>query len=269
MISFKGAALPLTQSGLSNACSRLGVGAAEIWALVFTETDPPYGGFMADTRPQILYEQHIFHRLTGGQFAASNPDISSSHAGNYGAAGAHQYDRLSAAAALNETAALQSASWGIGQTLGEGYKMCGFASPQDMVARLIHSEDEQLLAVVQEILATHNASSLASHDWRNFARIYNGPAYARNQYDAHLASWFAKFAGGGLPDLRIRTAQIYLMYLGFEPSLIDGLWGTRSRSAMNQFQTKAGISQTDDLDDNTYEKIIAAGQLLTTGASSS
>jgi hypothetical protein len=44
---------------------------------------------------------------------------------------------------LDETAALQSASWGIGQVLVENYKFAGFRSPQDMVSQLFASEDAQ------------------------------------------------------------------------------------------------------------------------------
>lgn len=260
MVDLRGAGLALTQAGLSNACQRVGVNAAEIWAVIFTETDTPYGGFWADRRPQILYEQHVFHRLTNGTFDQSHPDISSPNGGNYGASGAHQYDRLGEAMALNESAALQSASWGIGQTLGENYKTAGFATPQDMVQQMILSEDEQLLAAVREILAGHIDTALATHDWKQFARVYNGPGYAANNYDEVLRGWYEKFASGALPDLHIRTAQLYLMYLGFAPGLVDGVWGKRTRAAMNQFQSARGIPQTDRLDDLTFERIVNEAQ---------
>lgn len=260
MVNFKGAGLALTQAGLANACQRVGVKAAEIWAVVFTETDTPYGGFWADRRPQILYEQHIFHRHTNGAFDQSHPDISSPIAGNYGASGAHQYERFAEAIALDESAALQSASWGIGQTLGENYKIAGFATPQDMVQQMIRSEDEQLLAAVREILAGHIDTALAAHDWKQFARIYNGAGYAANHYDEVLRGWYEKFASGALPDLHIRTAQLYLMYLAFAPGLVDGVWGKRTRAAMNQFQSARGIALTDTLDDFTFERIVNEAQ---------
>jgi hypothetical protein len=246
-----GAAIPLTQAGLENACQKLAVKAAEIWAVLFTETDPPYCGFWANGSPQILYEQHIFHRLTQGKFDAPHPDISSPDAGNYGASGAHQYARLKQAAALDESAALQSASWGISQTLGTNFKRVGFATPQEMVKQMFYSEDEQLLAGVKEILASNLAGALAAHDWKSFASGYNGPAYWKNNYDEHLRSWHAKLVSGALPDLRVRTAQAYLMYLGYDPSTIDGIWGKRTQSALNQYRTKIGLPASDQLDDPT------------------
>jgi hypothetical protein len=113
-----GKGAPLTAPGFTNVCTQLGVGAAEIWALVFTETDYPYSGFWADRRPQILYEQHIFSRLTHGHYDKQAPDISNPRPGNYGASGDNQYIRLRKAMDLDEGAAVQSASWGIGQVLG-------------------------------------------------------------------------------------------------------------------------------------------------------
>ena len=222
---FRAGGLPLTEDALATAAQTLECGVAEIWAIAFTETDPPYGGFLVDKRPQILFERHIFHELTDGRFDSVNSNISNSMPGGYGAGGAHQYDRLSQAMALDETAALQSASWGIGQVLGENYREAGFDSPSELVQQLFSSEDEQLVAVANEIVADGAARALATHDWRTFARIYNGPNYAENNYDNIIRTWYEKFNSGGSPDVRVRTAQLYLFYLGYDPSDIDGVFG--------------------------------------------
>lgn len=246
---------PLSQAGLENVCQALGVSAAEVWAIVFTETDAPYGGFYADGWPQILFEQHIFHRLTKGQFDSTNPDISSPKPGNYGAGGRHQYDRLQAAMALDEPAALQSASWGMGQTLGTHYKALGYASARALVVDMFASEDQQLMAMAKEIVETNIANTLAAHDWKNFARVYNGPNYAINNYDEHLRSWYAKFATGAIPDINVRAAQAYLMYLGFQPSDLDGLWGPRTQSSINQYQRSKQIPETSQIDEQTLQML--------------
>ncbi|WP_371420645.1 N-acetylmuramidase domain-containing protein [Tardiphaga sp.] len=250
-----GLATPLTKAGLQNACQQLGVKAAEVWAIVFTETDPPYCGFWADGRPQILFERHIFHRLTAGKYSASNPDISNAESGNYGASGKHQYDRLAQAMALDESAALQSASWGISQTLGTNYRRVGFSSPQEMVKAMFLSEDEQLLAGVRGIQSSNIAVALQTHDWKGFASVYNGSGYWRNNYDDHLRSWYEKLSSGASPDLDVRAAQVYLMYLGLDPSTIDGVWGKRTQSAVNIFRGKQGLAPVDSLDDQTLSCI--------------
>src|SRR5712691_11359653 len=103
-LAFQGTALALSSNGLAAVANSLGVHAPEIWAVLAVETKGC--GYLADRRPQILYERHIFHRLTRGQFA--DGDISDPSAGGDGARGAHQYDRLAQAIADDRTAALQS-----------------------------------------------------------------------------------------------------------------------------------------------------------------
>src|SRR5215470_1444274 len=110
---FVGDATPLSEQGLANACAVLGIGPAELWTVLRVETSGC--GYLPDRRPEILFERHIFHRRTGGRFDATAPDVSDPSPGGYGAAGAHQYDRLAEAVALDRAAALSSASWGIGQ----------------------------------------------------------------------------------------------------------------------------------------------------------
>jgi N-acetylmuramidase/Putative peptidoglycan binding domain len=261
-VVFQGGGLPLTDDALAAAAQKLGCGVAEIWAIAFTETDPPYGGFLVDKRPQILFERHIFSRLTDGRFDAVNPNISNPRPGGYGAGGAHQHDRLSQAMGLDESAALQSASWGIGQVLGENYREAGFTSPEELARQVFASEDQQLIAVANEIVTDGVARALATHDWKTFARIYNGPNYAENDYDNRIRTWFEKFSSGASPDLRVRTAQVYLMYLGFDPSDIDGSFGKRTRSAMNEYQSNKGMPVTSNLDDATFAAIEADGNAL-------
>src|SRR5579859_7176011 len=113
MPPFQGTAHAMSSDGLSSAAGLVGTHAAELFTVPTVETMGC--GFLPDRRPQILYERHIFSRLTGGAF--DDGDISDPTPGGYGASGAHQYDRLNAAIAKNRAAALQSASWGIGQVM--------------------------------------------------------------------------------------------------------------------------------------------------------
>src|SRR5713226_6978084 len=98
----------LSKDGLAGVADALGVNPSEIWTVLAVETSGC--GYLPDRRPKILYERHVFHRLTQGQY--DDGDISDPSAGGYGARGAHQYDRLGQAIADDRTAALQSASWG-------------------------------------------------------------------------------------------------------------------------------------------------------------
>ena len=237
--------LALSPGGLADVAQTLSVGAASIWALLEVETSGC--GFLADRRPTILYERHIFHRLTRGRF--DDGDISDPVCGGYGAFGGHQYDRLSRAIALDRKAALQSASWGLGQIMGQNFRDAGFKSVEDMVAAMSDSEDAQLTAVVAFISRRGFASALRAQDWTTFARGYNGPEYAKNQYDVRLRGEFLKFSHGAQPDLRARTVQLYLRYRGFNPGPVDGLPGRLTSCAISQFQQKQGLPVTGEIDD--------------------
>jgi hypothetical protein len=250
-LAFQGTALALSSNGLAAVANSLGVHAPEIWAVLAVETKGC--GYLPDRRPQILYERHIFHRLTRGQF--DDGDISDPSSGGYGATGTHQYERLSAAIAKDRIAALQSASWGLGQIMGENFAAAAFPNIEDMVAAMAQSEDAQLTAMGNFLIATNLRASLQAHDWMTFARRYNGPNFAINRYDVRLNGEFQRFSVGALPDLNVRAAQLYLTYLGFHPGPIDGVAGELTLSALAQFEAQNRIQQTDPVDEDVVARL--------------
>jgi N-acetylmuramidase len=202
-LPFEGSALALSSDGLAGFASSLGVHAPEIWAVLTVETKGC--GYLPDRRPQILYERHIFHRLTRGQF--DDGDISDRSPGGYGPTGAHQYERLAAAIkkdASVRTIALQSASWDLGQIMGENFAAAGFDNVEDMVTAMSKSEDAQLEAMGSFLTATKLRASLRAHDWTTFAPGYNGANFAINRYDVRLNGEFQTLSVGVLPDLIVR-----------------------------------------------------------------
>ena len=177
--------------------------------------------------------------------------MSNASAGGYGSGGAHQYDRLAQAIQLDRTAALRSASWGIGQVMGFNASAAGYPDVETMVASMVASEDEQLGAMLGWLASNHMDSTLRAHDWTNFALAYNGRNYAINKYDVQLSAAYQQFATGLLPDLTTRAAQIYLTYLGYHPGFVDGRLGRMTRSALVQFQQKQGLAQSGEVDNVT------------------
>lgn len=253
---FQGTAFALSAEGLAEVASNLGVHAPEIWALLGVETMGC--GYLPDRRPEILYERHIFHRLTGGRF--DDGDISDRSPGAYGPTGAHQYERVAAAmekglGADVRSAVLKSTSWGLGQIMGENFAAAGFQNVEDMVAAMSQSEDAQLAAMGSFLGATNLRASLQAHDWTTFARRYNGPNFAINRYDVRLNAEFQKFSAGVLPDLHVRAAQLYLTYLGFHPGPVDGVAGSHTLSALTQFQDRNGLERTNDVVDDTVAQL--------------
>jgi peptidoglycan hydrolase-like protein with peptidoglycan-binding domain len=253
-LPFQGNASPLSSTGLTSVAGKLGVFAAEIWTVLAVETSGC--GYISDRRPQILFERHIFHRLTNGQY--DDGDISDPTPGGYGPPGTPQYDRLAKAIAKDRGASLQSASWGIGQIMGENYARAGFQNVEDMVAAMSDSEDQQLEAMGVFLVTTGLVSPLQAHNWSSFAHGYNGPNYATNRYDILLNGEFQKFSSGVLPDLTVRAAQLYLTFLGFHPGSVDGIAGARTRAAVAQFQAQAGLPRSSTIDSTSVDQLRAA-----------
>lgn len=246
-LEFQGNGLPLDQDGMDEVAEGLQVGMAELWSVLTVETRG--FGFLPDRRPLILFERHIFSRQTGGRFDDAHPDISNREPGGYGRGGAAQYDKLERAIQLDRHAALNSASWGLGQVMGFNAVSAGFADVEEMVAEMTASENAQLLGVANFIQSINADRALRRQDWTSFARLYNGAGFAINRYDIRLAAAFRKHNAGFLPDLIVRAAQAYLTYLGFEPGPIDGLVGRFTRSAWREFLEQNGLPLTAEIDE--------------------
>jgi N-acetylmuramidase/Putative peptidoglycan binding domain len=245
---------PMTAKGMNAVCEMLGVGEAEVWAVLTVETRG--FGFLLDRRPQILFERHIFSRRTSGRHDAEHPDISGRKPGGY-KGGAGEYERLEKAMQLDEQEALKSASWGLPQVMGFNHRVVGFDSVTGMVEAIIESEDDQLEALGQFIMAHPKCRiGIQRNDWGSFAACYNGPNFRLNDYDNRLAAAYAK-AKRMLPDLGLRGAQVALTYLGYSPGLIDGLRGRLTRGALVEFQTKRELPPTGELDAETEAKLLS------------
>jgi hypothetical protein len=251
-MGFQGQGRPLSAEGLSRVCDTLECDMPTVWSVLSVETSG--FGFLRDRRPMILFERHIFHRRTGGRFSAAHEDISNSERGGY-LSGAREYPRLERAIALDEDAALKSASWGVGQVMGFNHGIAGFASVTAMVAAMVRDEDTQLLAMAGFIRSNGLARALRAQDWAGFARGYNGASFAENRYDEKLKAAHATFKAA-LPDLRMRGAQAALLYIGLEPGPVDGLPGKRTRAAMVRFQAENGLPQTGTLDPTTEARLL-------------
>lgn len=197
-LEFAGAAAPLSSAGVAAACAVLGVGEIELWCVLQVETAGK--GFLPDGRPKILYERHWFHRLTQGRHSAAHPDVSDPKPGGY-KGGAAEYERLARAIALDRGAALDSASWGLGQVMGFNAAKAGYADAEAMARAFADGEDAQLVAMARFIAASGAGAHLAAHRWADFARIYNGAGYRANSYDAKLQQAYDRLAQSGPPRL--------------------------------------------------------------------
>ena len=178
----------LQECDFVTAANLLGCEVAAVKAVA--EVESTGSGFQTDGKPKILFERHYFHKLTNGRFSKTHPEISNPAAGGYGS---NQHARLEQAAKLDREAALQSASWGKFQIMGAHWKALGYKSIQDFINAMYANETEHLMAFVKFVKTNGLADELKRKDWAGFAKGYNGPAYAKNQYDKKMALAYEKY----------------------------------------------------------------------------
>ena len=183
--------LTLTQQDYINAGKEYDLDPALILAVA--EIESRGSGFLASGEPVILFERHIFHRLTQGRYSARYPGISNRTPGGYGASSS-QHGRLQEAVALDRDAALQSSSWGKFQVMGFNGKVCGYKNLQDFINAAYRSEKDHLDMFLGYCEGNNLLRHLRAHNWAAFARGYNGPGYAKNRYDIKLAAAYSKWS---------------------------------------------------------------------------
>lgn len=190
----------LKNADLVNAAERLGVPLASVYAV--NEVESKGSGFLDNGKPVILFERHIMYRQLAkvrregddpaalkrhaDQLAATNPAIVNPKSGGY-AGGSAEHQRLATARLIDDTAALESASWGAFQIMGFHWQRLGYSSVQDFVAAMSAGESQQFDAFVRFIETDpvlHKA--LKGRKWAEFAKLYNGSDYQRNLYDIKL-----------------------------------------------------------------------------------
>jgi N-acetylmuramidase len=192
-MNFKGQAKRLDDIDLPMVGKLIGVGEDEIHAVLDVESAG--GGFDRQGRPKMLFEPHIFWKELG---AGPKRDKAAAQGLAYprwkpGAYPKDSYPRLIKAMAIDENAALRSASWGLGQVMGFNHKAAGYPSARAMVEAFIDDEEHHLAAMIRFIKTNRLDDDLRRHDWAGFARGYNGPGFAKNGYDRKLRAAFAKW----------------------------------------------------------------------------
>jgi hypothetical protein len=192
-VNFQGKAKRIDDIDLPLIGATIGVGEDEVHAVLDVESAG--SGFDKRGRPKMLFEPHIFWKELG---AGPRRDRAVREGLAYarwkpGAYPKDSYPRLLKAIAIDEEAALRSASWGLGQIMGFNAQAVGYPSAKAMVEDFRDDEDRHLQAMIRFIKARGLDDELRRHDWKGFARGYNGPGFAKNGYDRKLAQAFARW----------------------------------------------------------------------------
>lgn len=181
----KGTVNSVQPTDFARAAGALNVDLATVKAIAAVESRG--SGFDSEGRPVILYEPHLFSRLTDCKYDEAFPWLSSKKWNKtlYNQGGT-SWEKVEIASALDRSAALQSCSWGAFQILGMNYKLCGFSNVDAMVQAMFKNEGEHLLAFVRFVQSKRLDQFLRNKDWPAFANGYNGPLYQQNKYDEKL-----------------------------------------------------------------------------------
>jgi hypothetical protein len=163
-------------------------------------------GFLRDGRLKVLFEGHVFYRYTKGAFAETNPTLCHAKwttanycSGDAETRGQWELFRLEQAKKLDRKAALMSCSIGRFQVMGFNFALCGFRTVEEFWASLASGEQAHLGAFCAYVQAVGITKVLKNHDWAEFARVYNGPEYSKNQYDLKLARAYSALSQGRAP----------------------------------------------------------------------
>lgn len=189
----------LSEPDFVAAAARIGAEVAAVQAVAQVEAGGRVG-FGADGRPVIRYELHVFHGRTGGTYDRTHPHLSQPtlaagnryHTGGQGNEWSLMYGAMilrDGAGRRRTSEAWQSASWGMFQVMGFNYTV-DWANIDTFVNDMFTSEAQHLRAFLGYVRTNHLENTLVNHDWAAFARAYNGPDYAVNNYDTNIGNAF-------------------------------------------------------------------------------
>lgn len=172
-----------------------GTPAAALVAIAIVETNARAFAPVGEGRePLIRFEGHVFDRRLGeeGRRIARTAGLSAPRAGQIrNPAGQEARWRLLArAAAIDADAAYEATSWGLGQVMGFHWRKLKFASVKALAEEARRSAAGQFALIARFLATGPFTERLERGDWAGFARLYNGPGFAANNYDRKIESAF-------------------------------------------------------------------------------
>jgi hypothetical protein len=177
----------LTDADYTASAGRLACRESAVRA--FAQVEACGAGFF-EGKPKILFEPHVFCRLSKGAFSETHPTLSYARWGTlpYPATQDGRYGQLLEAVGLDPYAAFCATSYGKFQILGENFGLCGFETPWAFAAAQAYDEASQLRSFEKFITRSGIIAPLRSSMWAEVAKRYNGVGYLKNRYDVKLAT---------------------------------------------------------------------------------
>ena len=276
-MEYSGSAIRLQPGDIANVATLINIPEAALRSVIEVETSGK--GFDSSGHPIFLFEPHKFYQNVSKQLLAEAIKQGLAYPrwkgpGSYPKTPALRWQQFQKAVALDETAAISSASWGLGQIMGSEYNEAGYTSPQELLVAFCESELNQVQGMANLIQARGLDADLRGFPdmvhCRHFALRYNGKAYEKNNYHNKLHDAYNRWAARlGMPSqahgkgdvtdgLRIgdrgdevKSAQQTLKDKGYSLK-VDGVFGGGTRTAVlawqaNNNRATTGYLSPDDL----------------------
>lgn len=207
-MKFTGSKLRLQPGDIAEVTRPFGLTEAHARTVMEVETNGK--GYDSLGQVAFLFEPHKFYQNVPKEKLqeAIRQGLAYPHwkgPGSYPKTPALRWEQFQKAVALDETTAIKSASWGLGQIMGSECVECGYTSPQEMLTAFYQSEKEQIRAMMT--LIKHRGLDKDLHNFpqiaacRHFALRYNGAAYEKNNYHNKLHDAYVRWSS------RLKTVQ--------------------------------------------------------------
>lgn len=181
-----------TTAQIQAIADRLGASLRQVQAVAKVESNG--GGWNDQGQPKALYERHYAWR----RLRIKIPLLSDPAPGGYTLDADRDgtndsWEKLADMAMRNPVVAFESASFGKFQIMGAHWKSLNYAGPVEMAWSLRDHEANHYdmlsrFIVANSMLADLRRLSTNPADCVGFARKYNGPAFAKNNYHHKLAA---------------------------------------------------------------------------------
>ncbi|MEM8751007.1 MAG: N-acetylmuramidase domain-containing protein, partial [Pseudomonadota bacterium] len=241
---------PKTRAEIEAIAERLKVPPAALLAVVEVESGGRSLAKVAGrNEPLIRFEGHYFDRLLDGVslLQAREAGLADPKAGKIKnpRSQSGRWKLLRRAIAINRTAALSSTSWGVGQVMGSHWQWLGYGSVDAMVSEARSGVAGQVELMVRYIEKAKLVEALRKGDWAHFARIYNGPAYAKNRYDANMEAAFLRYRSRAVPAAEATPIDLGAAHVEATGKLGFGMRGHAVKKLQNALSKNGYVLKVD------------------------
>ncbi len=247
------------ENAVSKIATRLKIEPAVFKAVAMVECSGVTGAMInGKMEPLIRFEGHYFFKRLSGleRVKGRGEGLASPVAGEIKNPNGQpaRWQMLARARDINNNAALESCSWGVGQVMGAHWQWLGYENVDALVAAARSGVAGQLDLMARFIEKSGLDLALRNKDWAGFAVGYNGPQYRLYAYDRKLREAYNKYAltknaekppeanilSIGSSGSEVEFLQTLLTSAGY-PVLPNGVFDYATELAVKAFQAQNGL----------------------------